>query len=463
MCSSLCSRGCKKSLCTLNERGLQVCTEGCIPGYQGRKCTDQCDSPGVGCTKCPHVCDGGYCQTDSTCVSGCIGSYYGSDCKNCSSRCKSCNRITGHCETCDPPYAGPTCEHTCDHCLESSGCDNGCQHGCVPGFYGKFCDEVCGRYCQPNPITVASNCSAPKETYNCLGDCNKVTGACTHGCVNGRYGSNCSIQCNPRCLYGKCDATGACIEGCSPGYYGTDCGPCPVNCVSQLCNSTNGSCTSGCTNGSYGEFCDHSCPRCLDGMCHQWTGACIKGCEASFVGVRCEHDCANDCSLADCRTKNECETVSTYVFLGGTLAAALIFAACILLATLFYCRRRMNTKRTRNATSVADGKTPCPLYQTLHIYSEIRDNGTSAVCEPKHSDKNEDADIAVHAMADHFNAKENTELGYQSIPESHFGYSVSYSHLMNDVVVDDPYQHGKYLTPVHRQMRLAVSQRRLTI
>ncbi|XP_046542540.1 multiple epidermal growth factor-like domains protein 10 [Haliotis rubra] len=351
----------------------------------------------------------------------------------------------------------------------SSGCDNGCQHGCVPGFYGKYCDEECSIHCQPNPITVASNCSAPKKTNNCPGECNKVTGACTHGCVHGRYGSNCSLQCNPRCLYGKCGATGACVEGCSPGYYGTDCVPCPAKCVNQLCNSTNGPCTSGCTNGSYGEFCDHSCQRCLDGLCHQSTGACTKGCEASFGGVRCEHDCANDCSLADCMTKNVCETESTNVFLGGTLTAALIFASCILLAALFYCRKRMNRKRllqrdrTLRAVPVDDRNTPSPQYETLHIYNEISDNGTSAVLEQQLSDKNEDANIAVHALADHPKEIKYSELGYQSTPESNFGYSVSYSHLVNDVVVDGSYQHGKYLTPVHGQMRLAVPQRPLTI
>ncbi|XP_067668552.1 multiple epidermal growth factor-like domains protein 10 [Haliotis asinina] len=469
MCSSRCSKGCKKSLCTLNERGLQVCTEGCIPGYQGRKCTDECDNPRVGCTKCPHVCEGGYCQTDSTCISGCVGSYYGSDCKNCSSRCKSCNRITGHCEKCYPPHAGPTCEHTCDHCLESSECDNGCQHGCVPGFYGKFCDEECSVHCQPNAITSASNCSAPQERNTCIGECNRLTGACTHGCVNGRYGFNCSLQCNPRCLYGKCDATGACVEGCSLGYYGADCVPCPANCVSQHCNAKDGSCISGCTNVSYGEFCNHSCPRCLDGMCHQWTGACTKGCEASFGGVRCEHDCANDCSSADCLTKNVCKTGSTNVFLGGILASALTFAACIMLAALFYCRRRMRKKRhiqhnkTRKADTVADRDTPCPLYESLHIYSEIRENVTSSVSDPQHSDKMEDANITVRALADLHNEAENTELGDQSSQGSHCGHSVSYSHLVNDVVVNKPDEVGKYLTPVHRQMLSGTPQRPLTI
>ncbi|XP_046554095.1 multiple epidermal growth factor-like domains protein 6 [Haliotis rubra] len=96
-CRSVCSKTCRNHSCRISDTGIGDCTEGCVPGYQGIGCNMPCDSPGGSCTACPGGCDGGYCQLGASCVSGCVDSYYGTGCKSCSSRCKSCNRITGVC------------------------------------------------------------------------------------------------------------------------------------------------------------------------------------------------------------------------------------------------------------------------------------------------------------------------------------------------------------------------------
>ncbi|XP_046546527.1 multiple epidermal growth factor-like domains protein 6 isoform X3 [Haliotis rubra] len=79
-CNSTCSRNCVNNTCMLSEHASDNCTEGCVPGYSGIGCHIPCDSPGGNCTACPGGCDGGYCQLGSSCVSGCVDSYYGTDC-----------------------------------------------------------------------------------------------------------------------------------------------------------------------------------------------------------------------------------------------------------------------------------------------------------------------------------------------------------------------------------------------
>ncbi|XP_046557434.1 scavenger receptor class F member 1-like [Haliotis rubra] len=97
-CFSVCDGHCKGNPCNLSADGSGRCNEGCVPGYQGIGCNIPCDSPGGSCTACPGGCDGGYCQVGSSCVSGCVDSYYGTGCKKCSSGCTSCNRSTGTCD-----------------------------------------------------------------------------------------------------------------------------------------------------------------------------------------------------------------------------------------------------------------------------------------------------------------------------------------------------------------------------
>ncbi|XP_067653723.1 uncharacterized protein [Haliotis asinina] len=141
-CLSVCSENCRNDTCELSSYGSDKCTEGCDLGYQGTSCNIPCDSPGGNCTVCPGGCDGGYCQLGSSCVSGCVDFSYGTDCNTCSSRCKSCNWMTGQCTECQQSYGGPHCEIWCKHCIGES-CQFGCFQRCVDGFYGKYCNKTC--------------------------------------------------------------------------------------------------------------------------------------------------------------------------------------------------------------------------------------------------------------------------------------------------------------------------------
>ncbi|XP_048250908.1 scavenger receptor class F member 1-like [Haliotis rufescens] len=79
-CNSTCSKNCRNNTCVISSYGSGNCTDGCVPGYQDASCNIPCDSPGGNCTACPGGCDGGYCQLGSSCVSGCVDSYYGTGC-----------------------------------------------------------------------------------------------------------------------------------------------------------------------------------------------------------------------------------------------------------------------------------------------------------------------------------------------------------------------------------------------
>ncbi|XP_046546538.1 multiple epidermal growth factor-like domains protein 10 [Haliotis rubra] len=122
-CDAFCSENCLNKKCTESGNGNVNCTDGCVPGHQGAGCNIPCDSQGGNCTACPGGCDGGYCQLGSSCVSGCVHSYYGTGCKSCSSRCKICNRSTGRCTECQSPFDGQNCG--CENCHGSGDCEKG--------------------------------------------------------------------------------------------------------------------------------------------------------------------------------------------------------------------------------------------------------------------------------------------------------------------------------------------------
>ncbi|XP_071115907.1 scavenger receptor class F member 1-like [Haliotis cracherodii] len=261
-CRSVCSRNCRNRSCKLSVSGIAACTEGCVPGYQGSGCNVRCGSPGGTCTACPGGCDGGYCQMGSSCVSGCVDSYYGTDCKTCSSRCKSCNRMTGLCKECHPGYFGPNCAYSCDHCL--GFCEHGCEDGCLPGYYGTFCNKRCSEKCGPDP-----NISTDNDSRVCF----RTSGDCIHGCREGWFGPQCSSPCSP-------------------------------NCGHNMCQSDSGKCTDGCTRGLYGGLCQHTCEVCLDGVCDQKTGTCTEGCH--LTEPKCDSTCTFNCSIAECLRVDHC-------------------------------------------------------------------------------------------------------------------------------------------------------------
>ncbi|XP_046564881.1 multiple epidermal growth factor-like domains protein 6 [Haliotis rubra] len=166
-CKSQCNSKCRYNTCKLDPgTGAGKCTDGCEPGYQGKSCDRPYDSHVVNCTLCPGGCDGEYCQLGDACFAGCRDSRYGSGCKTCPSSCRTCNRMTGVCDECDPTHHGVNCEMTCENCAGS--CEAGCE--CVPGFYGDFCAETCSKTCRPrSPHT----CLPAVTSDSCTGECHK--------------------------------------------------------------------------------------------------------------------------------------------------------------------------------------------------------------------------------------------------------------------------------------------------
>ncbi|XP_071099012.1 cell death abnormality protein 1-like [Haliotis cracherodii] len=229
MCSSVCSDNCMNKSCILVPHGIGNCTEGCVPGFQGRGCNIPCDSPGGNCTACPGGCYGRYCQLGSSCVSGCEDSYYGTDCKNCSSGCKTCNRMTG---TCDEESAVP-----CPETQHFSDCDNTTGHcltECDTGYFGQMCSSVCSHNCNNKKCILEQ----------------RGIGNCTEACVPGYQGLGCNIPCDTAGIYctacpdgcdgGHCQLGPSCVSGCVDSYYGTDCKNCSRGCTT--CNRWTGTC-----------------------------------------------------------------------------------------------------------------------------------------------------------------------------------------------------------------------------
>ncbi|XP_046547238.1 multiple epidermal growth factor-like domains protein 10 isoform X2 [Haliotis rubra] len=386
MCTSVCSKTCRNHSCLLSASGIGDCTDGCVPGYQGPRCSTPCDSPGGNCTACPGGCDGGYCQLGSSCVSGCVDSYYGTDCKSCSSRCKSCNRMTGSCRQCHPEYFGPHCGYSCDHCL--GFCEHGCTGGCLPGFYDTFCDKTCSDKCGPDPnISTDKPLLAPNTGVR---DCHRDSGDCIHGCDEGWYGRQCFSPCSPNCVNQRCDSTGVCVDGCVSGHFGRDCKPCSVNCLHSKCQSHSGSCTDGCARGFYGGLCQHTCEVCLDGVCDQKTATCTEGCHPIRRG--CDSTCTFNCSIADCLYCNRGVNDSNIVDLKiGLSTVTSMFVVIVLLAlSRFFYKHLRNKIQSINVAAA-----PSHDDQVLPDYCEIRDEDVAIMCELPAMNRNDSVTAAA--------------------------------------------------------------------
>ncbi|XP_046556765.1 protein draper-like [Haliotis rubra] len=349
--------------------GVENCTEGCVPGFRGTSCTIPCHKPGTQCTVCEGGCDGGYCRLSSTsCVSGCVDSYYGLECKDCSERCKSCNRSTGMCDVCHDPYQGLNCEMSCENC--AGACVSGCDEGCKPGFYGHWCDKVCSENCRPGPNkTAVSVLECDQNTsINCIPKCDNNTGDCIHGCNDGWYGENCSSRCNRKCANMSCTDSGSCAAGCAPGYAGTDCS-CFENCILDVCHPNNGSCVKGCINGYYGTFCNISCDVCLDGVCNRTHGTCTRGCNST--GQTCASNCTKDCPLEVCLQVRTCsETQSeSHTLIAITIGA---LAACLLCLIGIMVAIRITVYERFIRDEADDGDVECPAeQQDAHGYELV--------------------------------------------------------------------------------------------
>ncbi|XP_046347681.1 multiple epidermal growth factor-like domains protein 10 [Haliotis rufescens] len=449
-CSTRCSRKCKKKRCKLSVNGIGVCTEGCAMGYYGKTCDIPCDSPGGNCTACPDGCDGGYCQLGSSCVSGCVDSYYGTDCKTCSSRCKSCNRITGTCDECQLQYFGKDCEYSCRNCIKQ--CRYGCRDGCLQGYYGIVCTETCNENCRgANPkVNQAMGIQALTSVRN---ECHQQNGDCTHGCKDGWHGRQCSFPCSSKCQNRRCNVSGDCEDGCAPGYFSTHCEPCPVNCANNSCNSYQGHCQSGCMDGFYGEMCDRTCDVCLDGACDQMTGTCIRGCNVTKRRCTTPVSCTNNCSINWCMVDSCADTLEIRdMKIGLSVALTTLLIGILLAVFLFlFCRKRLSPNREPQGHATGQVVAYSTGYSTLHRYWEIRDEDVNMHCEPpvlneEEPEQDADMDMPVQVEVLHNDLALSTPSRSPTPSLSSHEDPESYSHLERDD--NDPVAAESYITPV---------------
>ncbi|XP_067659861.1 scavenger receptor class F member 1-like [Haliotis asinina] len=404
-CRSVCSSHCRNSTCQLiPRRGIGRCTEGCEPGYQGSNCIRPCDTHTVPCTPCPGGCDGEYCHNGRKCHDGCKHSFYGLECKNCSDKCRVCNRKTGKCEECHPSYFGDECEHSCENCVGS--CKDGCTNGCVAGFYGPFCTQICSKRCRPpNTSHTAEDCRGDAVVMgNCTPECHNQSGDCTHGCVDGWYGSQCSSPCNPDCRQRRCSNSGDCIEGCVGGRWGSDYDGCQltVNCTSnatvpeELARSFNASTSSTAAGGP------------------------------PTVAV----------------------TLTVLV-----VVVILVASSCF---GLRYYRRRFHTRQHLREGTPGDTPrrraTPSAGYQELELYWEIRDEDIDLQCSPYNKDvPDADGDTEMLVLADCYPGGDDDEVvdGDDTTGTSK-RTSKDYTHLQRGVVLDAKMVIS-YISPVDDQ------------
>ncbi|XP_067659858.1 scavenger receptor class F member 2-like [Haliotis asinina] len=313
-CQEVCSKTCRYHTCEfVPDKGIERCTDGCIPGFQGLTCQRPCDTHHTGCTRC----DGEYCQVSGACFSGCRDSYYGAGCKACSSRCKSCNRITSTCEECHPPYSGAECGPSCENCV--GGCESGCTQGCRHGFYGDDCKEACSDTCRPNPsLTTDGQCP---DGESCPPECHSQSGECVHGCVDGWYGPKCSRRCSSNCQHQRCNQTGACDVGCE--HHMSSCEGCLEQCVNLTCASSKASCCRDCNNdtSSCGLSCN-GCTVCLDGVVTNSSDYNITSCN-------CTHNASSpDCPIGACGTNVPLINTETVKYLVLAVICNLATALC---------------------------------------------------------------------------------------------------------------------------------------
>ncbi|XP_071118642.1 multiple epidermal growth factor-like domains protein 10 [Haliotis cracherodii] len=207
-----------------------------------------------------------------------------------------CVNVTssGQCLQCrDSRLYGEQCEHDCpDTCLNSRCQMNNtrvvCTEGCVAGKKGDDCGVNCPTACT---------------------QCERYGDGCTGPCKNPRYyGPQCRTPCSSSCTDGCNRITGEC-GSCEPGYTGDKCDvTCPPNCRDG-CDKDTGECDScepgftgkycdSCVPGYMGTYCNVTCPPNCN-KCHRDTGECDKCAEGFCRGGCDEH--GDNCNSTSCK------------------------------------------------------------------------------------------------------------------------------------------------------------------
>ncbi|XP_048255274.1 uncharacterized protein LOC124153042 [Haliotis rufescens] len=275
-----------------------------------RSSEDSHDDISDECTPCSN-CDGNNVAcVDSVCLPRCVNVTSSGECLQCL----------------DSRFYGKQCEHDCpDTCLNSRcQMDNSrvvCTEGCVAGKKGDNCGVNCPTACTQCE-RYGDGCTAPCQnpryygqhcrtpcSSSCTDGCNRITGECDI-CEPGYMGDKCNVSCPPTCRDGCDKDTGEC-GSCEPGYMGDKCNvSCPPTCRDG-CDKDTGECDS-CEPGYTGDKCNVTCPpNCRDG-CDKDTGEC-GSCEPGYSGDRCDVTCSPNCTDGCDKDSGECDScVSGY-------------------------------------------------------------------------------------------------------------------------------------------------------
>ena len=234
-CQLNCTDGCKDNIC---DKDSSSCTNGCVDGYYHE--TDGSCSPCI-LTECrPTECHGNNCTR-------CKAGFYldkTSDstrhwCKPCPPTCAMCDGYED-CSQCNTGHYGYRCQLNCtDGCIDnicdkdSSSCTNGCVNGYNQETDGSYSPCILTEFlpteCHGNNCT---RCKAgfyldtnPDSTRQCCKPCPSTCASCDgyedcSQCNTGHYGYRCQLNCTEGCKDDICDKdSGSCTNGCVDGYY----------------------------------------------------------------------------------------------------------------------------------------------------------------------------------------------------------------------------------------------------
>ncbi|XP_045159787.1 uncharacterized protein LOC123525102 isoform X2 [Mercenaria mercenaria] len=317
-CENSCPINCEK--CDSQTK----CTH-CLPGFSGITCMDKCEV-----NNCKRCNTSGKCQT-------CEDGYFGESCEHtCADNCQVCvakteNSSESICETCKKGYFSFS-----KNCIECIGKCMACSHitactECEPGYYGTQCSKACPKNCLE--CTSDDTCTKCKDgwsgknkcqcSHNCLreGDLDSwcvANGTCAKGCISGKFGPRCSVDCpkKERCL--ECDQYSGKCKTCVSGFYGglnhcdKKCGNCLPDAAEEvICDIGNGECISPCVDGYFGNDCKQNCSESCythdmgSRKCEKTTGNCEK-CKSGYFGNKCERECSKNCLDPNTNT-NSCD------------------------------------------------------------------------------------------------------------------------------------------------------------
>ena len=184
----------QKTNYSINHFSSALLGSSCPVGYHGRNCS----------LPCGNCAGNGSCvKTNGICFDGCLPGYTGHDClDDCPSNCggsKSCSVTTQVCtDGCNPGYNGFFCNKTkktsnvsvgfadCSNCVPPCG-SYGCFNGCLNGFYGLECNIRCDCSDGTPCVQKTGTCLTPREnataTLNPLWVTTDSTMAYIHTCM----------------------------------------------------------------------------------------------------------------------------------------------------------------------------------------------------------------------------------------------------------------------------------------